>query len=350
MNEKIRIFCELDEMMEPNISEITLDYIQFNYKNYTVFIFSEEPLKVNQLDYEIPFLYNEKQEITINEEIDKYQFKFKIESYKEDILFIYHNNSYIILDDCSKDNRELICEIDKDQLEENLVISKNTAFKLKSFHDSLGTVSFNSVLDININFNISEKKDIIVDITNILCEVSESGATVAYETNITDIPNMLTDFFEMSFYDLLGDEYINGSCYFKKNSKDAMLFLCNIIGDGYLFILETENITILNDISYKYNFVILPIENYDVIEVVGEGTEILLTYPNILNYTIEEEFTIKYIMPYPHLANNIKLNSQSNATLNCSNIGEVKTCSVPIDHFTNKKTDYYYTYHDNHEN
>ena len=173
-------------------------------------------MKVNQLDYKIPFLYNEKQEITINEEIDKYQFKFKIESYNEDILFIYHNNSYIILDDCSKDNRELICEIDKDQLEENLVISKNTAFKLKSFHDGLGTVSFNSVLDININFNISEKKDIIVDITNILCEVSESGATVAYETNITDIPNMLTDFFEMSFYDLLGDEYINGSCYFKK--------------------------------------------------------------------------------------------------------------------------------------
>ena len=90
-----------------------------------------------------------------------------------------------------------------------------------------------------------------------------------------------------------------------------MLFLCNIIGDGYLFIFETENITILNDISYKYNFVILPFENYDVIEVVGEGTEILLTYPNILNYTIEEEFTIKYIMPHPHLAHNIELNSLS---------------------------------------
>ena len=45
----------------------------------------------------------------------------------------------------------------------------------------------------------------------------------------------------------------------------------------------------------------------------------------------------------PHLV--IKLNSQSNTILNCSNIGEVKYCSVPVSHFTNKRTDYYYIYH-----
>ena len=57
----------------------------------------------------------------------------------------------------------------------------------------------------------------------------------------------------MPFYDITSDKNTEFFCYFKKTFNMEMLFLCDIIGDGYFYILETENNTVLNNISYKYN-------------------------------------------------------------------------------------------------
>ena len=349
-NEKVRLFCTLNEILYFNISEIILNNVSFSYKNYTIFIFSKEPIKVKQLSYKVPFLYYETQEINIREGIDSYEFKFKIDSYNKELLFIHQRNSYTFLDNCINNKGLLICKISKEKLEENLILFEDTQFKLSSFHNNLGTVLFSSVLDINIKYELVDKIDIIVEITKLLNSESESGVAVGYETNISTIPNLKTDSFLIPFYDLLKGEYTNISCYFKKNSKDAMLFLCDIVDNGYFYIVQTENNTILTNISYKYNFIVLPIEISNIIIISGLGTEIYLTYPNKLNFTIDKELSINYIMPFGSLSEKIKLNPESDTELECLDKGIVKTCIVPIEHFNNKKSDFYYTYHLNHLN
>ena len=292
-NDKLRVFCKLNNLFYFSEGEITLETIQFDYQNYTIFIVSNDYFKVRQLSYNMPFLYSEKLKINIEEGIESYQFLFKYELYEKEILYINQGISYVVLDNCSIKNKEVVCKISKDKLEENLILSEGAGFKLWSFHDYLGTIYFNSVIDITINYALTKKKDIFIQVTKLLNKVSESGASVAYETNITSIPNLKTNIFQLEFFDLLNEEYTNGSCLFKKNSKDTMILLCNIIGSGYFYILETENNIILNDINYKYNFVLLPIEIFDIIRIAGYGTEIYLTYPSILNFVEKEEFNVK---------------------------------------------------------
>ena len=67
----------------------------------------------------------------------------------------------------------------------------------------------------------------------------------------------------------------------KKMTYGALLFLCDIQGNGSFYILEKEIITVLNNISYKYNFIINPFKIYDIIKIDELGTDILITYPKL---------------------------------------------------------------------
>ena len=303
-NDKLRVFCHLNEPFENNTQIISLYETKFNYKNYTVFILPQDTYNVEKLSYNIPFLYADKQEIIIDENTNSYKFKFKKEVYNNELIYIYRGTSYTILDNCRINPKEIICEIEKNKLEENLVLFQDIKFQLaylRTDFDSLNKITFDSVLDIIIKYEEKEKENIYVQLTGLMNDVSESGVSVAYSTNVSLIPNLYTHLFTIQFYDLYNDKYTDGYCYFKKTTSDNMYFLCDIIGDGYFYVLETENNTEINDASYKYNFVILPIEIYDIIKVSDFGTEIYLTYPNVLNFTIEETATIYYIMPLPFL-------------------------------------------------
>ena len=75
--------------------------------------------------------------------------------------------------------------------------------------------------------------------------MSESDAVVAYRTNLTSIPNLKTNRFILPFYDLLNDENSDGNCYFKKSENDSLFLLCDIIGNGYFYIIEIDEIIIL---------------------------------------------------------------------------------------------------------
>ena len=335
-----------------NASQITLNDVEFNYYSYSVYIMSKEPIKVNQLDYEVPFFYSDKQEITIYEGDESYFFEFKTDLYKNDILFMYHGFSFIVLDKCNEIDNEVQCEIKKEELEANFVLTEanDNDYQLYSINDNYGVILYKQVLDIKINYYLYAKKDIYVSLTKLRNKISESGVAVAYETNITSIPNLKTNMFKMQFFDLLYSEYANGSCFLKKSDGDSLLFLCYIKGNGYLYILETEEEIVLNDINHKYNFIISPIELFDVTSLSDTGTEVLLTYPPVLNYTFDETVEIKYLMSYPYLSENIKLNPDSKSYLNCTNIDRIKSCVVPLSHFNGKNDSYYYTYHTNHLN
>ena len=353
--DKLRVFCELNESeLDYGKNNISFVNVKFSYHNYTVYVLSKDYFNVRKYRENIPFLYAEKQEINIEEGFNQYYLYFRQDSRDSEFLYknslyIFQGNSFIILDNCDqKDEKELVCKISKDKLEENLIIYEENKFNLAIMHEHLGSFVCDNVLDIKINYLPTKKEDIYVELTSLLTNTSESGVVAAYETNVSYLPNLLTDAFEMPFFDLLNDKYTEGLCYFKKTSNKSMLFLCDIIGEGYFYILETENLTILNDINYKYNFIINPIEIFGIIKVKGHGTYIFLTYPSLLNFTIEDSLTIKYIMSHPERARKIKLNPDSPTELNCSMADDIQTCTVPLSHFLNKDSGYYYTYHLNH--
>jgi uncharacterized cupin superfamily protein len=79
------------------------------------------------------------------------------------------------------------------------------------------------------------------------------------------------------------------------------------------------------------------------------GTQVRLTYPEELNFQSEDTIIIRYIMDSPNYANKIKLNPES-SDLECEDLNEMKKCIVPITHFDNKESGYYYTFHSNHLN
>ena len=63
---------------------------------------------------------------------------------------------------------------------------------------------------------------------------------------------------------------------------------------------------ILDNIHYKYNFIIQPYENNTKISIKGNGTDIKIVYPNELNFrSIKETLTIRFIMTNPLLAKDI---------------------------------------------
>ena len=355
LEEKIRIFCNFKMILYNDYNNITFGDVQFDYKNYTVFILSDDVFIVQQMHYDFPLFYSSKQVISIDNGVDLYKFNFKYDDEFNSFnsitaLYIYQGNSYISLDNCTSiNNKELTCELTKNQLEENLVLKEGTKFKFTFIHNYFGSTFCDNVLDIKINYIPKEKENIYLEITSLLNNVSESGVEVAYETNVTTLPNLVTDIVKMTFYDLINDNYTDGFCYFKKTSDKAMLFLCVIQGDGDFYIFDKENNTVLNNISYKYNFIINPFQIHDIIKISAIGTDILLTYPYILNFTLEDSLTIKYLMSSPSLAEGIKLNPEA-SELYCSSKNDLKTCTVPMSHFSNLESGYYYTYHLNHLN
>ena len=348
-NEKIRLFCNLQRIFKYSTHNLTLPEISFIYKNINIYIIPHCSIIINQITYNIPFLYSDKQTINIEEGINLYEFQFKADYYDNDILFYYSGSNYNILDNCKKEYKSVSCNITKDKLEENLILSESNIFKLAVINQDLEFVSLDSVFDIIINYISTEKTDIYVYITDQLTDISESGCNLAYKTNVTTIPNFKTNIFTLKFYDLLHDKIINSDCYFKKNNGDNLLLLCKIIEEGYFYILETDEKIKINNVNYKYNFFILPIYIFDIIKISDFGAEVHSTYPNMLNYTIEESLIIEYIMPFPNFFKNIRLNPDS-PDLDCIDSKEIKTCIVPLSHFQGKESGYYHTYHSNHLN
>ena len=353
LGENLRLFCYIDQYIKNETIQVTLTTVNFTYNNHTIYVKSSDPIVVRRSLLQLPFLYSQKQNINIDENILSYTFKFNIDHYYNNLLYLYRQNSYIVLDNCKVDSKILTCVIEKSKLEENLILDFNTnnVFELSAFIENNGTIVFDSVFDITIRYTNVTRKNCYLSIGRLLNKVSESDAVVAYRTNITSIQNLKTNRFNLPFYDLLNDEISQGNCYFKKSEFDSMFLMCDIIGNGYFYILEIDEIISLTNVSHLYNFIIdiMDIEIYDVIRLAEYGSEVLLTYPQILNFTLEDSITIKYIMTSNSYSNNIKINPDSDY-LDCKYNNGFQYCIVPMSHFIGKENGYYYTHHLNHLN
>ena len=326
-NEKLRIICKLNENFKDSRQKISLNKVEFIYNNYNVMIFQQDYLEVEQLNYEISFLYSEQQKIEIKEEIESYNLKFYIEKYNDEPLYIYgQGNNYIFLDNCKKNENELNCEISKEKIKERL-IKNNEQFKVRGINDTIGVIDFKHISNIIINYKIDKKEDIYIKLDRLLLYQSfygQEGTPTAIETNITNIPNIISD--------------ITERCYFKKNKDSPLLYLCNFQEDDWQYNIDKE--IIMNDLHYKYNFRIQPNSHY-LFQMKSHGTSFNLVYPEILNFKSEELLTIRFIASDLSLTKNIKFASDSKY-LECEDLNGFKKCIVTIGDFIAEKTEYYY--------
>ena len=246
-NDNIIIICKLNSH-DLALNVFKLEKVSFDYNEYTINIFFECSFIFDKRNYEIPFLYSDKQIIDIKDDIESYNLKFKIEAYNNELLYLYGEvNNFLILDKCKTNEKELNCEISKQKLEE-ILVKNNEQFRVESPHGGY-LLKFTGVSNIIINHKISKKEDIYIGITGPLTNESSINLPFGFKTNVTNIPNIHSD--------------IQGNCYFKKFNENPLLFLCRLDKYPKERIFKFGNITnemILNNLHYKYNFRIQPFE------------------------------------------------------------------------------------------
>ena len=337
--EKLAIICNLAENLKKEIQDITLRTIRFQYKEYNITIISETSvLRVNQLNYTIPFIYSDHQNINMSDGTEIYELKFKFDSYNDDLLII-EGKEYTILDTCQINEKDLICKISIEKIE-SVIGNNNELISLGAINDNFGALSFHLVYAIEITHQTIQKEDVYISITNLIKNITELNYIYAYDTNITTIDNLHSKDFTITTSQ--GDKY----CYFKKNNFNNLLVLCYPLKEGETCLGKIENEIIINDTHYKYNFRIQPVENTEIITTVKDlGTLVKFVYPQILNFTSGKLLIIRYLMINPPNSKNIKLNIDSPTYLECTDLSGMKKCKVPINHFKKKESGYYHTHY-----
>ena len=331
-NNNISLICNLNQNLIYEKQQIILKEAKFNYKNYTIIIFSNEYTFVEQVNYTIPLLYSDNQTIIINEQNDEYYLIFKIGQYNNEVLFLNGiSNNYAKLESCNIDKRKLNCKISKKKLEEILTIN-NEQFKVKAINDEIGIIQLDFVGSITLNYNITNKEDIYVGINKILNNMTEEGIPIAFETNVSSISNLKT----YKFND------IGGYCYFNKIQINPLLLLC-IYQAGYTSNKKSlKNEMVLDNIHYKFNFRIQPYSIETRINVVDYGTGIYSADIDELNFVSQNTTTIRFILGNSFYVKNIAMvfsnsnSSENYNNINCLHLKEMLKCDISISYFINK--------------
>ena len=266
---------------------------------------------------------------------------FKFDSYSNEHIFLYDNKfKSIDFDNCEIELNELICQISKTKLI-SIVSKSGEIFYLGSSNIYQGQYIFNNVGGIIIKGN-PKKNDYFIQINKLLNNVAENNSFIPYETNITSIQYLITEIFTIPF----NDSTIK--CLFKKiNQIDNLLLLCHATSAGNYSLGEIKYQNISN-ISIENNFIIEEGYNYETILVDENGALISTVYPEILDFSKSDTLSIQ-IGVFGSLKE-IKLNPDSDTSLNCKKSIKYMECSIPKSHFDNKKNGYYNIYHKNHLN
>lgn len=342
--EPLYIFCNIDENIPKGEYQIYFNSINFMYKNNIINIFSYGPSNFNKLDDEIPFLYSDVQNITVEDDSDSIEIKFNIIVYNNEKLVISKGNdrfnSVNNFDSYQKKNNELICNLSKNKLLE-IMKSSNDSFEMAYIGNSYIPGVFDFVREFYINFNNVEKKDVFVGITKLLENQAGKGSFITYETNVTNIPNNLLG---GKGFNLEFDSY-DSLCFFRKYDNSPLLIICNIhhIGKN-TFLKEIKNEIIFKEENIKYNFRIQPFNIKEIIYYNYKSFAIQFSYPEVLDFTKQDNLTIVYIIyPNSDYIPSLKLNKDA-YELKCNRefIITLK-CIVPKSHFKGKKSGYYST-------
>ena len=345
--ENVHLLCDLKEILAKNNTKI-ISFInkELTYEDNIMHIVSNlSPIYIQQYNQEIPFLYSERQTINIIEDEDYYEIKFKMSKYNNELLFITGEDlSMIPLDNNTIKGDELICSVKKDKLEESIQ-KEEQLYKIKVYKESIGFINCKTILGIVVEKKIAEKENIYINITNLLEQSASINEYIAYETNITILPNIMT-----REYDLQIAEN-NYKIYFKKSEGKPLLLLilADKLGNYSLGNIQ-ENI-ILDKIHLMYNFIITPVNLKDFYEIKEEGfNNVLAIYPEIFDFSKKDSLILNIFLNNSDTYKNIKINPEAEKDLECTQDISLLRCIVPKNHFQINSSGNYYTYHLNYLN
>ena len=340
------VFCNVDETIPAGNYTFDLDGIQpITYEGYTVTLKQDRDLKFQKYNINVNDLYSDKQSINVVEGKDIYELRFKIVSYNQEPIFA----NFKISIDCTQENNELVCKITRKQLDSLLTKNESELYICYMSYIYRGD-NFPLIPRIDVKYGTIQKTDVFVGITKLIEGVSESDTVIAYQTNVTNIDNVLDDFeegFELEFSDIT--KTTSQSCAFRKYDENPLLIVCFFSNEGENWLKEITEEKQYNELNVKYNFRIQPVNNEEkIIDKTASGTFIFRVYPEILDFTKSDSLTIEYAMENPTSLRGLTFNEKA-ADLSCQTIGrEIKRCTVPKSHFEGKQSGYYFIKHENH--
>ena len=340
--EDLYTFCNVDETIPKGDYIIKFDDI-IVFNNYKILLKSEE-LKIKKSDKNIIDLHSDKQVINIEAENEtKTELKFQIIPYNNEELFLYINN--IIPLNCAVKNNELLCSFETKQIQAQ-VISKNTKVSLLA-KDNTGKLYEIYLVSFEFNYNL-EKTPVYVYITKHLRNNVLINDYIAYETNVTNIQPLISDEFEMLYQVPKGDKF---KCKFIKGENTSLNMICNItVYQNYPKLEDLNDSIILDNIYYKYKFIItnkaVPKDN-SVFMKRQKYPKILGVLPTYLNFNEKEEIDIEIFLDLNESPENLAdvTFDELSGNLNCKNLVNTKKCVVPKNHFSQKKSGFYYFMH-----
>ena len=340
----IDIFCKFPEGLKTDetISSAQIKAIS-HYKDNEINInININNLKLHQLNYTLPFLYNEPIDININnnDKTDKIGLELIMDSYNEENLFMRDEYRFIHLDNCQKNTNTLNCEISRSKLDE--IANTSNTFEIIYVNDYDGWTKLDFIIPITIKYVGFTKQNINFQLEKLQENYVDRSAFVTFSTNINDFPNIKTASFSLRI-----SSSISTDCYFIKPDKSKPLyFTCyasqelNNYKIGNIDGLKIENI------HYKYDFTLLAGKNEDPITIMKpKGTFIFQIYPETLDFTKNESDLDVYIAPERIDRISLVTFNEDKEPLACENINNIKKCKVPKSHFEGKTERYFLLNH-----
>ena len=326
-----------------------LNSANFVYGKYNIMIGSSkcEKFKIEQQDFNLPFLYSGKQTINNNNKKDSFELKFNIEIYNNENLVIFPPggkwDEAFDLEKCEIKNKQIICQISKSKIFQYISESVVSVYLVSFFKDYNNFFLFSGVTPIEINSIVDTKKDIYVKITRLLKKNTEKNAIIAYETNVTDIIELSTQKFELISSNL------EVNCLFKKSEKNPLILICDIDSSmkGEKFLGEINETIELNGIHNLYNFFILPVNNSEIFNISDENGAYIMYYnPQTLDFKSQSNIDLCLVGERWKNVDEISLNLEK-GSLACVDNSYFKRCNVTKSHFDGKKNGNYYFYYKN---
>ena len=347
---EIYISCFIDEDITAGKYSIQINQ-KFVYLDYQINVIQDKKIIVIKYNYNIPFLYSRKQFIEVKDDINIYELKFKIYSYKNEPLILSTIGNFLPLDNCEEKNEELKCYLGKNEI---LSIMENSViwFKLEYIANKEYKTEFQFVDYICIKKSSnSKKKNIKINIRKLLSNCTEKYKYIAYEINIINIPILSTDIFSGFYLDFEnGCDYFRSKCRFVKYVDSPLLILCKMEGgDGEYKLKNIKEEIDIDYLNINYNFIIQPVNNTEIFYLSKVKNESfgIMNYQKILDFRKKDSFEIVYYMKNANEITNIRLNDDSNDDLFCTDNKNIKTCIISKNHFKGKENGYYYTSYKN---
>ena len=200
-------------------------------------------------------------------------------------------------------------------------------------------------------YNKKPKKDIYLEILELLT----NHPYIVFKTNITNISNIDTGYFELNFYRIEYGYNQTGFCYFKKDENLPLILICDTNYPEYdLTLVKLDKLNLSEyDININYNFII----SYNKEEKIDKQkcyqcNKISHKYPEILDFTLNDSLQSLNLTMYSYQCEKkgITLNLNSPDLICETSLNDITRCIIPKSHFKGKKSGYFYIYHDNCEN